>query len=149
MLDKIAQLVREQGQDAIVRNPQIPDDKNEEAINVTANSLMEQLTGRKSGFDLKSLTGLFQGADDDVASNPTTNKLTSGVADNLMKKLGIDNAAAMAIAGKVIPMVLARMKSKSNDPNDQDFDLNDMLDMFGKGKAGNILGTLKGLLGRK
>lgn len=146
MLDKIAQLVREQAQDAIVKNPQVPDDKNEEAINTTASSLMEQLTGGKSGLNLQSISGLFQGSDD-VEGNQATSKITSGVADNLMKKLGIDNAAATSIANKVIPMVLSRMKSKANDPNDNDFDLSDMLGKFGKGDAGSIMGKLKGFMG--
>lgn len=146
MIDKIAQLVREQAQDAIVKNPQVPDDKNEEAINTTANSLMEQLTSGKSGLNLQSITGLLQG-NDDVEGSQTTSKITSGVADNLMKKLGIDNATATSIANKVIPIVLSRIKSKANDPNDNDFNLSDMLGKFGKGDTGNIMGKLKGFMG--
>lgn len=146
MIDKITQLVKEYSDDAIVRNPEIPNEKNDMAINETASSLMNQLSGKATSGDPGSIIDLFK-KDQDINSNPAVNKITDGVAGDLMKKLGINSATATAIVSKIVPVVLAKMKNKTNDPNDNDFNLDEIIGSFGKG--GGLLDSVKNIFGKK
>lgn len=145
MLDKIKNIVREYSGDAIINNPSVPNEKNEEAIDTTASSIMNQLKGEASSGNMNSVMDMFKGGSD-TSSNPATSKISNGVAGDLMKKLGIDNAAAAGIANKIVPNILGKMKSKSDDPNDKDFDIKDILGSFG---GGNLMDSAKNLFGKK
>lgn len=61
-----------------------------------------------------------------------------------MKKLGINSAAAMGIVNKILPGIMSKIRSKSNDPNDNDFNLEDILGSFGKG-GGGIMDSIKNI----
>jgi len=146
LLDNITKLVQEYADDAIIKNPAVPNDKNEDAIKETAASLMKQLTGKNSSIDLGALSKFFD-KDDDIAQNPAVGKITDGIAGDLMKKLGIDGAAAAGIVNKIVPVILNKIKNKTNDPNDNEFDLQDILGSIGG--QGNILNTIKNIFSGK
>ena len=144
LLDKITNIVQDYSDDAIVKNPAIPNEKNDLAIKETASSLMNQLAGTASEGK-GNLLDLFKD-DNDLHSNPTVHKITNGVAGDLTKKLGISGSAASDIVSKIIPVILAKLRSKTNDPNDKDFDIGDILSSLTKGRGG-IMGTIKNIFG--
>ncbi len=146
LLDNITKLVQEYADDAIIKNPAVPNEKNEDAIKQTAASLMNQLSGKNSSIDLGALKKFFD-KDDDISQNPAIGKITDGIAGDLMKKLGIDGAAATGIVNKIVPVILDKIKNKTNDPNDNDFDLQDILGAIGG--QGNILNTIKNIFSGK
>lgn len=145
MLDKVKNIVREYSGDAIINNPSIPNDKNEEAIDTTASSIVNQIKGEATSGNMNSIMDMFKG-DNDPESNPGTSKITNGVAGDLAKKLGIDSAAAMGVASKIVPTILNKIRSKSNDPSDKDFDIKDILGSAGQG---NVMDSVKGIFGKK
>lgn len=146
LLDNITKLVQQYADDAIIKNPAVPNEKNEIAIKETAASLMNQLTGKNSSIDMSALSKFFD-KDDDIAQNPAVGKISDGIAGDLMKKLGINNATATGIVNKMVPVILSKLKHKTNDPNDKDFDLQDILGSLSG--QGNILNTIKNIFSGK
>ncbi len=146
LLDNITKLVQQYADDAIIKNPAVPNEKNEIAIKETAASLMNQLAGKNSSIDKSALSKFFD-KNDDIAQNPSVGKISDGIAGDLLKKLGINNAAATGIVNKMVPVILNKLKNKTNDPNDKDFDLQDILGSLGG--QGNILNTIKNIFSGK
>lgn len=144
MMDKIKSIVREFSEDAIVNNPVIPNDKNETAIDTTAASLVEHIKGEASMGNVNSLIDIFR-KDDDPALNPSVSRVSTGVAGDLAKKLGIDNAAAMGVVNKIIPPIINEIRSKAKDPNDKEFNVQTLMNSFGKG--GNLMNSVKNMFG--
>ncbi len=141
LLDKITQIVQDYADDAIVKNPAVPNEKNNQAINETAASLMKQLSGKAGSMG--AIKDMFNPGQD-LNSNATVSKISKNVAGDLSKKLGINSGAAADIVGKLIPVVLAKIKNRTNDPNDNEFNLDDIVGMLGK--SGGFMNILKGFL---
>ncbi|MBL7905752.1 MAG: DUF937 domain-containing protein [Bacteroidales bacterium] len=145
MFEQLLQLVKENAGQAIVKNPVIPDERNEEAIETAAGSIMNSLKGQAGG-GLDSILDIFKGSGQ-VSSSPVIQNLTSGVAGDLMKKFGIDQAAAGNIVQQIVPVVMDKLKSKTNDPNDSSIDLEGIIgSLTGKG-GGDVLGKIRGIFG--
>jgi hypothetical protein len=147
MLDKLLELVKENAGDAIINNPAIPNSKNDAAIKAASASLFKALQGTAKTGGLNSIKDLFQNGDN-VTSSPVVKQVSSKVAGDLMKKFGLDKAAAGNIVSMLIPIVLSKLVKKTNDPNDNSFNLDAIIGALAGGKAGGLLGTLKGMLGR-
>lgn len=146
MMDKIKSIVREFSDDAIINNPAIPNDKNEQAIDTTATSLVNHLKAEAQTGNTNSLLEMLR-KDDDPALNPSVNRVSTGVAADLVKSLGIDNGAATGIVNKIIPPIISTVRNKAKDPNDRDFNLQSFLLSFGKG--GNITDSVKNIFGNR
>ena len=58
MLDQILALVKEHGQSTIVNNPDVPNQHNDEAINVSANAILNGLQSSLSQGGLPQLIAL-------------------------------------------------------------------------------------------
>ena len=146
MLDQLIKLVKENAGDAIINNPAIPNDKNDLAIKTAATSIFDNLKNQVGAGGLSSLMDMFTGGGN-TTSGSLVDKLTSGVGKDLMAKLGIDQATAMSIVSQLIPVVMSKLKNKTNDPNDKSIDLEGILgSLTGKG-GGDLLGKVKGLFG--
>lgn len=146
MLEQLLQLVKENAGDAIINNPAIPNENNDAAMETAANSLFDNLKGVASGGNLDGILNLFnQGGD--VSSNPLVNNLSSGVAGDLMKKFGLDPAAAGGIVQNLLPVVLNKLVNKTNDPNDSSIDLQGIIGSLTGGKGGGIGNLIKGIFG--
>lgn len=145
MMDKIKSIVREFSDDAIINNPAIPNDKNEKAIDTTAASLVNHLKAEALTGNTNHLLDILR-KDDDPALNPSVNRVSTGVAGDLVKNLGIDNGAATGIVNRIIPPIINKVRNKAKDPNDEDFNLQNLLSSFGKG--GNIADSVS-IFGKK
>ena len=146
MFEQLLKLVQENAGEAIVKNPAIPNERNNEAIETAAGSIMNNLKGQVSSGGLDSILDMFKGGGQ-ASSNPMVNNLSSGVAGDLMKKFGLDSGAAGNIVKQIVPVVMDKLKGKTNDPNDSSIDLEGVIgSLTGKG-GGDILGKIKGLFG--
>jgi hypothetical protein len=143
MLENLIQLIKDNAGEAIINNPAIPNEHNDAAVETTASSIINSLKEKVGSGGLDSITGLFQGG----GTESIINSISSGAAGNLMSKFGIDSAAASGIVQKLIPTVMNQFVSKTNDPNDSSFNLQDILSNLGGGNSGGILGSVKGLFG--
>jgi uncharacterized protein (DUF2267 family) len=137
MINNLINLVKEHADDAIINNSAIPNEKNNEAINSTANSIFNVLKNQASGGNLNNVMGMFNNSSSNLNSTISNNVVT-----DLMQKFNLDNTQANQIAGNLIPKVLDSFVKKTNDPNDNSFDLQDILKNIGGSNSG-----IGGLLG--
>ena len=69
MLENLTELVKQYAGDAIINNPSIPNEKNDEAIAGASGSIFDGLKNAVSSGNLSALTGLFNGSTGDVANS--------------------------------------------------------------------------------
>ncbi|MFT3945883.1 MAG: hypothetical protein QM763_02820 [Agriterribacter sp.] len=147
MLENLLDLVKQHAGSSIINNPAIPNDRNEEAIAETTNSIAGGLQGLLSqGGGLKDVLKMFGGQDSGTATNNISQQLSSGVIQNLMDKFGLDKGAAGSIAGSLIPSVLSNLVSKTNDPGDNSFNIQNIFNSLSGGQTSNM--NIAGLLSK-
>jgi uncharacterized protein YidB (DUF937 family) len=142
MLDNLIQLVKENAGEAIINNPAIPNEKNEEAINTTASSIFDTLKAQLSGGNMDSISNLFNPStsNDDMAS-----KIGSNLSQTLQQKFGLDSQKSGAIISSIIPQVLNKLVHKTNDANDSSFDISSILgSLGGSGNVSDLLSKFTG-----
>lgn len=168
MLDNLLDLVKQHAGDAIINNPAIPNERNDEAIEVASSSIFDTLKNAASGGNIGDLMNLFN-SNGNAEANPLANTMQSGLVQNLMHKFGLDKGIAGTIAASLLPTVLNKFVSKTNDPNDSSFNMQDILAKVGGGNldiasligqftgggqqqqqqsGGGILDTIKNLFGK-
>lgn len=69
--------------------------------------------------------------------------ITQQVGTQLMKKFGLDSNAVSSVVSSLIPTVLGKLSQKTNDPNDNSFTMDGIINALGSG--GGLLGKLRGL----
>lgn len=146
MLENLLDLIKKNAGSAIINNPAIPNERNEEAIETVGNSITSGLQNLLGGGGMKDILKLFGGQGGDVNSNPVVQTISGNVVQDLMKKFNLDQGAASNIAGKLVPGVLQNLVSKTNDPNDKSFDIQGIFNSLSGGKTGSL--NIQGLLGK-
>ena len=139
MFDQLLNLVKQYSGDAIINNPAIPNEQNEEAMSSASGSIMDTLKGMMSGGGAASVLNLFnQHNSNDVTNHPVTQNASSNFVTTLMNKFGLDSNKAGNIAGLIIPMVMSKLVSKTNDSNDSSFDLQGIFNSLSGNKTGGM-----------
>ncbi len=139
MFDQLMNLVRQQSGDAIINNPAIPNEQNEEAMNATSGSIMDTLKGMMSAGGASNVLNLFnQNNSNDVINHPVTQNVSSNVVTTLMNKFGLDSNKAGGIASSLIPTVMSKLVSKTNDSSDNSFDVQGIFNSLSGNKTGGM-----------
>ena len=149
MFDNLLQLIKENAGESIINNPAIPNEKNDAAIQVAGEGIMNQLKGVLAGGGMQNLMEMFQGGN--TTSNPMVGQISNNVAQSLMSKFGIDAGQAQNIVNNLVPGVMSKFVQKTNDPNDKSFDLNGIVGSLTGGKSGgigDIMSNVKGMFGK-
>lgn len=157
MIDQLMKLVQQNAGDAIVNNDAIPNQFNGAAIESVAQQIFSSLQGGASQGNVQQVTSLFNGASvSSLASNPMVAQMISKVAGDFAVKFGVSPQMAQSIAAGLVPQIMNQFVNKTNDPDDNDFDLQDMLrgftgnsglnigDVVGQGGIGSVLGKILG-----
>lgn len=163
MLDQLLKIVEQNAQQSIVQNKAIPDQFNNAAIKEVTSQIVNGLKGQVSQGNIQQIVSMFQsGGGRSIVSNPIVSRLVSSVAGSLSTKFNIPAQAAQGVASSLVPSVMTQLITKTNDPKDIDFDLQQMmrgmsgdqgLDITGMlgnvpkgglGNVGNIIGKLFG-----
>ena len=144
MLDQLKSLVKEYAGDAIITNPAVPNERNDEAVGLASNSIMDGLKNVISAVGEGELTNMFNNGEQQVANSAVTHNIKENFVESLVSKLGLDHGKAGQIASSLIPVVMAKFVHKTNDPNDKSFDLQEILRGLTGGKIGDVLGKLTG-----
>lgn len=126
MLEQLINLVKENAQDTIVNNNSIPNQHNDAAIGEATNAIHDQLSQAVSNGNLQDVLGLFGNAQN-LTSNPLVGNIISQLAGSLGSKFGVGGGDAQNIASQLIPQVLGKLSSKTNNPNDSSFNVNDIM----------------------
>lgn len=145
MIDQLIKLVQENAGDAIVNNKAIPDQHNAAAISEVGTQLFNGLQDQAKQGNIEQIVSMFKnGGGSNLTNNPIVSQIISKVASSLGSKFGVSPQAAEQIAGSLLPTVLSKFVNKTNDPNDNDFDLQDIVKNVGGGNIGDILGKFGG-----
>ncbi len=144
MFDELFKLVAGESGEQIINNPQVPNEQNDAAIETTTNSIFDGLKSQVAGGNGADVLSLL-GGQTGINGNPLVGGLTANVTNSLMDKLGIDSPAAKQIAAALVPVVLSKLVSRTNDPNDNGFDINSIFGSLTGGKSDQF--NLGGLLG--
>lgn len=146
MFEQLFNLVKEQAGAAIIQNPDIPNERNEEAIGDVTNSVAGGLQNALAGGQFKDVLKLLGGQGGDVQNNPLANQLSGNAISSLMEKFGLNQGQAGNIVSNLLPGVLQNLISKTNNPADNSFDLQGIFSSLTGGKTGGM--DLQGLLGK-
>lgn len=175
MLEQLMGLIQDHSQDAIVNNPAIPNEHNNDAMQTIFKAIkagmQQQAQGGQSGmFGLTELLGGQSGTSaGGLMSNPIVSSIAQQAFSGLITKFGIGNSDASGIVSQVLPNVMSSMISQINDPNNSAFNLNDITSVMADGKldmndvtnvaskflgggqqgGGGLGGLIDGLFGRK
>jgi hypothetical protein len=149
MIDQLMKLVRENAGDEIINNPAIPNEKNDEAVQEVGQNIIGGLKEQLSGGNIQEMASMFSGGATS-GSNPMVSQLIGKVAGSLAAKFGISPQTATQIAAGILPKVLNQFVNKTKDPNDNDFDLQDVLSKLGGGNTniGDLIGGMTGSSGK-
>jgi len=144
MLSKIFDLVRDNAQNAVVQNPSIPDDRNDEAIKAGGASIISTLQSALASGRLNDVLGYFKSGG--AGNSPLVGEAVSNYSSELKNKFGIDDRQAGDLASKVIPGTMTQFANKTSDPDDHGFDIQQIFDELSGGRTKGL--DLKNLLSR-
>jgi Ca2+-binding EF-hand superfamily protein len=145
MFEQLMDLVKQHSGDAIINNPAVPNEQNEEVMHAASGSIMDTLKGMMSGGGAASVLNLFnsQNSSADVNNHPVTQNVSSNLISTLMSKFGIGGDKAGGIASMLIPVVMSKLVSKTNDTNDNSFNLQGIFNsLSGNNTGGMNIGNL-------
>lgn len=147
MLDQLIKLVEQNSNEAIVNNKDIPNQFNNDAIQDVAQQIFGGLKGEASAGNYSQLLSMFQGGQSSIASNPMVTQMISNLAGSFASKFGMSQQSAQNIASGLLPQIMNQFVNKTNDPDDNDFDLQDMLSGLSGGKnidLADLMGKFSG-----
>jgi hypothetical protein len=149
MIDQIMDMVRQSSQQAVVENPEVPNEQNEAVIQTAGGSLMNSIKGMIQGGNLSSIMELMQSAQSGNTASPAVQNISNNLSGDLAQQHGFSSGTAANIASTIIPALLAKLGSKPGGG----FDLSAIMGMLnGGGAAGggfmaqaSAMGTKLGL----
>jgi|GEM_PF-3703324 len=141
MYENLLKLVQEHAGYAILKNPAIPDSDRESAMKEIATGIAASLKQILAGGNLAAFF-----LSKNISAGPEVNQVMQHVAGRLMQKIGLSSAQANAASSAVVPKVLASLVGRTNDPTDNSFTMEGILNsLTGNNKGlGDKLGGLSG-----
>lgn len=130
MFDQLLDLVKQNAGSAIINNPAIPNEQNDDAIRTTGNSILNSLGNQAQGGNMSQLMEMFQSGNT-KQSNPVVNNVTKNVAGDLAQKFNLNSSQASGIAEQLIPVVMNQLVKKTNDPSDNSFTMDGIMKSVG------------------
>ncbi len=148
MIDQLIKLVQQNAGDAIIKNQAVPLQFKNEAVQEAGQQIFNGLQSQVKQGNLQGLMGLLKGGNNvsSLASHPIVTQIISSIAGKFASKFGIPQHTAQQIASGLVPKVISQFVSRTNDPNDKDFDLQDVVRNLGGGglDVGDLLGQFGG-----
>ena len=146
MLEQLLNMVKEQAGTAIIQNPDIPNERNDEAVADVTNNIAGGLQQALAGGQFNDVLRLLGGRGGDLQTNPLANQLSGNAVESLMNNFNLNQGQAGNVVNSLLPGVLQKLISKTNDPSDNSIDLQSIFSSLTGGKTGGL--DLQGLLGR-
>jgi hypothetical protein len=108
-----------------------------------------------AGGGLQKVLSMFGGGNSGGANSLLNNPIVSSITENFTNKLtanhGLNGNQASGIAGTLIPNALNSLISKTNNPNDDSFDISSLIGSLAGGGQANASGQnidLQGMLAK-
>ena len=144
MLENLIQLVRDNVQESVVNNNEIPNEKNDEVIHAASTSIFDTLKDKLASGNASELANIFNNGN---AENSPVSQQAAGNFTDKLAGMGINANTAKTVAASVIPMIIAKLTKKTADPSDSSFNIKDILGSLtgGSGAGGLDLGSVMGM----
>jgi hypothetical protein len=145
MLDQLLGLIQENSQQAIVQNPEVPNQQNAEVMQTLMSSITGGLQQQAQSGNIQGLMGLLSGKQSGggLMDNPIVASIAGNAISAITQKFGLSNGAAGGIVASVLPAVIGGLISKITNPSDSSLDFNSVLGglLGGSGAAANSAGA--------
>ncbi len=143
MLENLINLVKENAGDAIINNPAVPNEQNDAVIAAAGQSVQGSMQNMILQGKLQDLLSLFHNGVGNASSNSSVQNISTDLIHNLTEKFGFNQATSSGIASNLIPGLLQKLVSKTNDPSDNSFSLEGIIGhLTSGGGLSNLLGGL-------
>lgn len=141
MLKELFELVRGTAQESVINNPAVPNERNDEVIAEATNTVASGLRNIVAGGGVQNLLSLLGNKSQagNLMRNPIVNMMIGHFAGKLINKYGFGGAQANSVANGLIPEVLGNLVNKTNDPGDNTFSLENLLNSITGGKSAEVL----------
>lgn len=136
MLDQLINLIRKNSGDGIENNSNIPNEKNEVAVQNAGTSIMATLQNALAGGKIGDVLDYFKNGGSN--NDPIVKEATTNYANELQNNLGLGAQEANDAASKVIPGTMNELASKTTDPANNEFNIQDIFNKLSGGKAGSL-----------
>lgn len=158
MLENLFNLIKEQGQEQVVENPDIPNEHNEAVMAEASHAVAGTMQSALANGQVEDIQKMFQSkSSSQIMSNPVAQNMQGSFIDNITSKLGINKNVAMGLAATLIPIVISKLVKRTNStaPQDSGFDFGSLIgSLTGGGNSGGMFGSggnsggLGGMLGQ-
>ncbi|MBP6431970.1 MAG: hypothetical protein KA319_09395 [Ferruginibacter sp.] len=143
MLDNLFNMVKELSGDAVVNNPEVPNEYNNDVIAEATKTVAGGLQNMVAGGGLQNILSLFGGGGQQssgkgLMGNPIVSMMVGHFANKLMSKFGLGGGQASNVAQSLIPNVLSGLINKTNDPNNSSFTLDSLLNSLTGGASQQV-----------
>ncbi len=125
MLENLEKLVRDQAQELVVSNSDVPVEHKDLAIKAAAESIFLSLQEQVLKFDVSALLDFFSPSPIN-GSHPIVKKTISRFAIKLCA-LEVSLGNAIAIGEVMIPAIMKKLIAQTNDPEDKTFNIKALL----------------------
>ena len=146
MIDNLINLAKEVGGDYMRTDNGLDNKHVDESLNLAGGSIVDTLKQQISGGNLQGIMDMFGSNAANTAQGGVMQNAVLNYAGTIANKFGISSEAANNIAGNVIPMIMSKFVSKTNDPNDSSFDIQSIATSLLGDNAGGF--DIQGLLGK-
>ncbi|MDF2381582.1 hypothetical protein JMG10_08920 [Nostoc ellipsosporum NOK] len=158
MLDQIAQLVKQYGEEAVVSNKDVPDEQNNAVMAEATKTVTNGLQNVMAGGGLQNILDMFKGNGQDgqggggiagLLKNPMVTMMIGHFISKLTTKFNMSPAQASNVANQLIPNVLNDMvtKTASTESSNAAFNIDDLIGSLTGGKNFNLQGMLEQFTG--
>jgi hypothetical protein len=141
MLDNLFDLVKGLSGDAVINNQDVPNEHNDEVVAEATKTVAGGLQNLVAGGGLQSILSLFgsqSNGNAGIMNNPVVSMMVGHFSSKLMSKFGLASNQASSVAGNLIPSVISNLISKTNDPNNSSFTLDNLLHSLTGGQSTQI-----------
>jgi hypothetical protein len=147
MLEQISELVKQYGQEVVVNNPDIRNEDNNGVMAEATRTITSGMQNMLAGGGLQDIISMFTGGGSSgngqgngiagILKNPIVMMMVGHLISKLTGKFNMSPSQASQVSNNLIPNVLRDLvtKTKSNDPSNDAFDLNDLI---GSLTGGNV-----------
>jgi hypothetical protein len=155
MLQELFDLVKNVAAPTLTNNPEVPNEKNEEVIAEATNTVASGLRNVVAGGGVQNIINMFSGGQGGrgMLSNPLVSMMIGHFANKLITKFGMNTGQANNLATGLIPSVLGNLVNRTNDPADQTFTLDNLLNSITGGQSTQVVqqkggGSITDILGQ-
>ncbi|MBP7556605.1 MAG: hypothetical protein KA821_10095 [Chitinophagaceae bacterium] len=147
MLEQIASLVKQYGQETVVNNPAVDNENNSAVMAEATKTITAGFQNLMAGGGLQDIISMFTntgsggqqgtGGVNNLLRNPVVTMMIGHLISKLTTKFNMSPAAASQLSNQLVPSVVEDMvtRTASTDPENDGFNLNSLVGALSGGQA--------------